>query len=368
MLSLYSARFVLISARFPLLLTCCSLAQLQCRYQGQPGVPQAGVVPVGQPVVVMVPVQMGTQYRWASGHLDMCAGGPGLFLYACCCTPCAAGDVAQAAGRDYCMACFVAPCVGGTLGHVLRDEALSQIIEACFWIGDRRALVRRYGIDDSELNQPCQLPNALCVMSLALTGRVRSASRSLACSSWLLAPLSSANHANAFMCISSSLPRTPLAARVAPPPPSAQLHDVLLFAVLDGSGAASYQQRRQWTCARPCWPWQGADGAAAADGHDLMRAARPPRYAQRCAANRAIFSFFVSRQRSPLPLFRCCMFVVESAPAFTVLLPSHFGARFVGKLKGSRCHLAAGASAREVVVRAVDASLWLAKRASHMGN
>ena len=125
--------------------------------------------------------------------MDMCAGGAGLCLYATCCTPCAAGEVAVAADRSYAMACCVAPL----LGHLAHSDALRDLIEACFWMvrgaaahefvrarrclvfplprspatrahplqGDRRALVQKYGVDDSELNQPCQLPSAFCLMT-----------------------------------------------------------------------------------------------------------------------------------------------------------------------------------------------------------
>ena len=36
---------------------------------------------------------------------------------------------------------------------------------SCFWLGDRRALTQKYGIDDSELNQPCACPSAVCLMT-----------------------------------------------------------------------------------------------------------------------------------------------------------------------------------------------------------
>lgn len=140
---------------------------------------------------LQVMMVMAPQFQWASGPMDMCAGGAGLCLYATCCTPCAAGEVAVAADRSYAMACCVAPL----LGHLAHSDALRDLIEACFWMvrgpppmtrpgaralptpllarcsrpsppqGDRRALVQKYGIDDSELNQPCQLPSAFCLMT-----------------------------------------------------------------------------------------------------------------------------------------------------------------------------------------------------------
>ena len=76
-------------------------------------------------MMVMVP-----QYQWASGEWDCCAGGAGLCLYVHFCTPCAAGDVAVAAGRDYFCACFVAPL----LGHLAHNDTLRDLIEACFWM------------------------------------------------------------------------------------------------------------------------------------------------------------------------------------------------------------------------------------------
>ena len=37
---------------------------------------------------------------------------------------------------------------------------------SCFWLGDRRALTQKYGIDDSEMSNPCSCPNAGCLMTL----------------------------------------------------------------------------------------------------------------------------------------------------------------------------------------------------------
>ena len=61
------------------------------------------------------------------------------------CQPCAAGDVADAAGRDYFCSCFVAPL----LSHLAHNESLGDMIEACFWAADRRALARKYGVADN---------------------------------------------------------------------------------------------------------------------------------------------------------------------------------------------------------------------------
>lgn len=51
------------------------------------------------------------------------------------CSCCAAGDIAKAAGRDYCMSCCIIPfCVG--------------IIAPCWWSYDRQALAQRLNIVD----------------------------------------------------------------------------------------------------------------------------------------------------------------------------------------------------------------------------
>lgn len=56
-------------------------------------------------------------------------------MYVMCCPCCAAGDIARAAGRDYCMSCFVIPfCLG--------------FIQPCWWSYDRQALAARLGIED----------------------------------------------------------------------------------------------------------------------------------------------------------------------------------------------------------------------------
>jgi hypothetical protein len=108
------------------------------------------------------PPQGGATSNWHSGECDICAepGGFGLCLYVTCCQPCAAGDVAVAAGRDYFCACFVAPL----LGHLAHNETLSDLISGCFWMADRRALVRRYGIHDT-LDDGTACSQAFCMMS-----------------------------------------------------------------------------------------------------------------------------------------------------------------------------------------------------------
>lgn len=56
-------------------------------------------------------------------------------MYVMCCPCCAAGDIARAAGRDYCMSCFVIPfCLG--------------FIQPCWWSYDRQALASRLGLED----------------------------------------------------------------------------------------------------------------------------------------------------------------------------------------------------------------------------
>ena len=98
-----------------------------------------------QPTVIIVQQTGGTP--WHSSECDICAapGGLPLCLYVVFCQPCAAGDVAQAAGRDYFCSCFVAPL----LSHLAHNEALGDMLQACFWAADRRALVNKYRIHDS---------------------------------------------------------------------------------------------------------------------------------------------------------------------------------------------------------------------------
>ena len=81
-----------------------------------------------------------------SGECDMCAepGGVPLCCYVTFCTPCAAGDVAQAAGRDYLCSCLIGPA----LSWLLHDETLANMLASCLWVNDRRALVARLGVHD----------------------------------------------------------------------------------------------------------------------------------------------------------------------------------------------------------------------------
>jgi hypothetical protein len=75
-------------------------------------------------------------------------GGAGVFAYAFCCAPCAAGDVAVAAGRDYAMACCVPILIAGVAGVP---------VHCCFWSGDRAALASRYGVHDENAGNACCL-------------------------------------------------------------------------------------------------------------------------------------------------------------------------------------------------------------------
>lgn len=74
---------------------------------------------------------------WPSGMLEPCGGPSGLStcLFVTLCAPCAAGDVAAAAGRSYACSCGVAVflpiCVPGVLAQ------------------DREALAKQHGIADS---------------------------------------------------------------------------------------------------------------------------------------------------------------------------------------------------------------------------
>ena len=76
---------------------------------------------------------------------DVCAepGGPLLCLYVCLFPCCAAGDVAEAAGRSYLCSCFIAPL----LSHMFHHD--QSWIEACAWYMDRTALNAKYGINDT---------------------------------------------------------------------------------------------------------------------------------------------------------------------------------------------------------------------------
>jgi hypothetical protein len=74
---------------------------------------------------------------WVTGPCDPCGGPDGCntCCYVTFCTPCAAGDVAKAAGRDYCCSCFIIPVLLPCLapGHYATDRA---------------ELVRKWGIPD----------------------------------------------------------------------------------------------------------------------------------------------------------------------------------------------------------------------------
>jgi hypothetical protein len=128
-----------------------------------PPSPRPAPLTVAPPQQVII-IQNGQAPReqWHSSECDMCAepGGPGLACYVICCQPCAAGDVAVAAGRDYFCACCVAP----VLGHLAHNDTLRDIIEGCFWMADRRALVQRYGVHDT-LDDGSACSQAFCMMT-----------------------------------------------------------------------------------------------------------------------------------------------------------------------------------------------------------
>ena len=81
----------------------------------------------------------------------------------CCCPCCAAGDIAKAAGRDYCMTCCIIPY-------------FVPCILPCWWASDRSALVEKYNIRDTygwctvccmfALGNECCLPCCLFAQEL----------------------------------------------------------------------------------------------------------------------------------------------------------------------------------------------------------
>jgi hypothetical protein len=62
-------------------------------------------------------------------------GGPALFAYTFCCAPCAAGDVAAAAGNNWCATCCVAPFCCFGCGWTVRCD-------------DRKKLAAKHSITD----------------------------------------------------------------------------------------------------------------------------------------------------------------------------------------------------------------------------
>jgi hypothetical protein len=75
--------------------------------------------------------------KWAH---DVCScfdfpGGCGTACFVLFCTPCAAGEVARASGRSYCMSCLVIPFV------------IPFCAPGCY-SSDREALAKAYGIED----------------------------------------------------------------------------------------------------------------------------------------------------------------------------------------------------------------------------
>ena len=85
--------------------------------QQQPGYPQYQPQVVQQVIVVQTGAPM-SMNNWHSECGDLCAepGGPLLCLYVCLFPCCAAGDIAEAAGRSYICSCLIAP----VLSHVRR--------------------------------------------------------------------------------------------------------------------------------------------------------------------------------------------------------------------------------------------------------
>ena len=79
---------------------------------------------------------------------NCCSNGPLTCLYVWFCGCCAAGDVAQAAGKDYCCTCCVIPF-------------FCPCITPCYLNGDRAALAARYNIND-----PLGGCNACCLFYL----------------------------------------------------------------------------------------------------------------------------------------------------------------------------------------------------------
>lgn len=90
--------------------------------------PQPVMMVAQQPQIVVIQ-QGGARVPWHSGECDLCAepGGLPLCCYVHFCQPCAAGDVATAAGRDYFCSCCVAP----VLGHLAHNDSLRDLIEGC---------------------------------------------------------------------------------------------------------------------------------------------------------------------------------------------------------------------------------------------
>lgn len=94
--------------------------------------------------MAVVVTQTTQQRQWATSLCDCCGApmGCGGCCYVMFCSCCAAGDIAKAAGRDYCMSCFIIPfCVG--------------IIAPCWWSYDRQALAQRLNIVDPFSGSAC---------------------------------------------------------------------------------------------------------------------------------------------------------------------------------------------------------------------
>ena len=77
----------------------------------------------------------GPMKRWDASCFDCCSAGICTCLYVAYCPCCAAGDVATAAGKDYCCTCCLVP-------------VLLPCLLPCQLNSDRAALALRYNIDD----------------------------------------------------------------------------------------------------------------------------------------------------------------------------------------------------------------------------
>lgn len=74
---------------------------------------------------------------WPSGACDPCGGPSGdrTCAYVTLCAPCAAGDVAAAAGRSYARSCCLSPL-------------LPCCLLPCVWAADRQELAQRLAVRD----------------------------------------------------------------------------------------------------------------------------------------------------------------------------------------------------------------------------
>ena len=87
-----------------------------------------------------------TARSWASTLCEWCAppGGCSNCLVGSCCPCCAAGEIAKAAGKDYCMSCFIVP-------------SCLPCLAPCVWAWDREAFAKKFGIPDESCVMNCCL-------------------------------------------------------------------------------------------------------------------------------------------------------------------------------------------------------------------